>query len=53
MVILVLERECERRGVRVSVEEEGEVVETFETTDETVERSTCGLLALLLNLWRV
>ena len=40
MVILVLEREWERSGVRVSVEEDGEVVETFETTDETVDRST-------------
>ena len=35
-----LDREWERRGVRVSVEEDGEVVETFDTTDETVDRST-------------
>ena len=26
--------------MRVSVDEDGEVVETFETTDETVDRST-------------
>ena len=46
MVILVVEEGCEGLGVSVEVDEEGEVVETFETTDDTVERSTAIRSAL-------
>ena len=48
MVILVVEEGCEGLGVSVEVDEEGEVVETFETTDDTVERSTAIRVSLVL-----
>lgn len=48
MVILVVEEGCEGLGVSVEVDEEGEVVETFETTDDTVERSTAIRVSFVL-----